>query len=342
MAEHRVRLALTVGDPGGIGPEITASLLVQGMLRQADTYIIGSASALEEALPRSFRKNLEVVSLDAFESGKRQGTFPAVIDTGDDTRPPAGRPSAEGGRVAGRSIESAVALARRREVEGIVTGPISKEALHMAGYPYRGHTGMFADLFESPDCQMMMVAGRLRIVILTRDMPLKDVPGALTAERITASVKVTDGALREIWGIKEPRILVAALNPHAGDGGINGREEIDIIIPALEELLSKGYNVGGPLSADTMFYRWEEKGYDAFVALYHDQGMIPFKMGGFERGVNMTIGLPVVRTSVCHGTAFDIAGLGEGEAGSLEAAFSLAVQCCLARRKNTEIYNYGD
>jgi len=178
----------------------------------------------------------------------------------------------------------------------------------------------------------MMVAGRLRIVILTRDIPLADVPGLITRERIDTGVRVTAAALTELWGIEEPRIAVAALNPHGGDGGLNGREELDTVAPALEALVLEGFRVGGPIPADTLFHRWEEKGWDAFVALYHDQGMIPFKMGGFAGGVNMTIGLPTVRTSVCHGTAYDIAGRGEADTGSIEAAVRLAVECCRARR----------
>lgn len=331
MTDGAVRLALTVGDPGGIGPEISAALLAGTALEGTETYIIGSAAALEKELPVSLRGGYEVV---APESGglASPSSFPVIVDTGDEREVPLGRPSAAGGRVSGRALEEAVRLAREGIVEGIVTGPISKEALRLAGYPYRGHTEMLADMLGAPDCQMMMVDGALRVVILTRDIPLKEVPAEITAPRIKTCVRVTAEALRGMWDIEEPRLAVAALNPHAGDGGVTGTEERDIIIPALEDLLAEGYAVEGPLPADTMFCRWEERGFDVFVALYHDQGMIPFKMRGFERGVNTTIGLPVVRTSVCHGTAFDIAGQGVSDPGSLEEAVSLAVSCCLAGR----------
>lgn len=332
MNDRAVRLALTIGDPGGIGPEITARLITEGKLTGADICFIGSAAALRNALPLSYRDSLPVVGHHDFDPAAASLSLRVLVDTADDLAPPSGRPSADGGTAAGRAIEVAAAMARAGTVEGIVTGPISKEALHMAGYRHRGHTGMLAALLDSPDCQMVMVSGDLRIVILTRDIPLKDVPGAITGERIKTCVRVTDEALRELWGVEHPRILVAALNPHAGDGGICGREEIDVIVPALEELIREGYGVGGPLPADTLFYRWREKSYDAFIALYHDQGMIPFKLGGFERGVNMTIGLPIIRTSVCHGTAFDIAGHSTPETGSLEEAFTLAVSCCLTKR----------
>ncbi len=340
MNDHTVKLALTIGDPGGIGPEITARLITEGKLTGADICFVGSAAALHDALPLSYRDALPVVGSLDFDPASPP-SLPVLVDTAVDLAPPSGRPSADGGTVSGRAIEVAAAMARAGTVEGIVPGPISKDALHMAGYRHRGHTEMLADLLDSPDCQMVMVAGELRIVILTRDIPLKDVPAAITGERIKTCVRVTDETLRDLWGVEHPKILVAALNPHAGDGGINGREEIEVIVPALEELIGEGYGVGGPLPADTLFYRWREKGYDAFIALYHDQGMIPFKLEGFERGVNVTIGLPVIRTSVCHGTAFDIAGHGEPETGSLEEAFTLAVSFCLAKRARTSNRGMG-
>lgn len=341
MADRAVRLAFTVGDPGGVGPEIAAALLTGTALNGTDTYVIGSAAALEASLPLSLRGRYEVVTPPESGGLAAPVSFPVVVDTGSAEMVPGGRPSAAGGRVSGRAIEAAAQLARQGGVEGIVTGPISKEALRLAGYPYRGHTEMLADLLGAPDSQMMMVDGALRVVILTRDIPLRDVPAELTGPRIKTCVRITADALRRMWGIAEPRIAVAALNPHAGDGGVTGTEERDVIIPALEELLGEGYMLEGPLPADTLFCRWEERGYDAFVTMYHDQGMIPFKMRGFERGVNTTIGLPVVRTSVCHGTAFDIAGQGRSDAGSLEAAVSLAVSCCLARRKREPAGNDG-
>jgi len=212
-----------------------------------------------------------------------------------------------------------------------VTGPISKEALGLAGYSYIGHTDMLSDLLGAPDCQMMMVSGALRIVILTRDIPLAEVPSAVTGKRLMTGIRVTDAALRELWGVENPRIDIAALNPHGGDGGVTGTEEGEVIILAIEALAREGIDARGPFPADTLFYHPEKRGCDAFVALYHDQGMIPFKMSGFDRGVNMTIGLPTVRTSVCHGTAYDIAGRGEAESGSLASALELAVHCCRTR-----------
>lgn len=332
MPERPVRLALTIGDPGGVGPELAAAIL--GDDREDVVFcVIGSAAALDRALPGNSRGRLPVVTAEEWAADFAAPGRPAVVDTAGLLDPPPGRPSREGGLVAGHAIEAAVRLAESGAVEGIVTGPISKEGLSLAGYPWRGHTDMLAGLLDAPDCQMVMVAGPLRIVILTRDIPLADVPALITPGLIATGVRVTAAALTGLWGIEEPRIAVSALNPHAGDGGLNGREEIDVIAPALEALVAEGFRVGGPIPADTLFFRWEEKGWDACIALYHDQGMIPFKMGGFSDGVNMTIGLPTVRTSVCHGTAYDIAGRGEADAGSMRSAVDLAVECCRVRRR---------
>jgi 4-hydroxythreonine-4-phosphate dehydrogenase len=333
MAEKKVKLALTVGDPGGIGPEITASLLAQRKLVGADLFVIGAYSVLSNWLPVPVCKEMRAVSWRETEELAQADSFPVFVDTGTGRRYILGRPTAEGGRASALALETAAALAKNGVIEGIVTGPISKEALSMAGYRYRGHTDMLASLLDAPDCQMMMVSGALRIVILTRDMPLREVPAAVTEARLCCGVRVAAAALKELWGIERPRIAVSSLNPHRGDGGTLGREEIERISPALETLRAEGILVEGPFSADTLFYNWRRKGYDCYVALYHDQGMIPFKMEGFETGVNVTVGLPIVRTSVCHGTAFDIAGSGSGKTGSLESAFSLAVDCCLARRR---------
>jgi len=333
MSDSAVRLALTVGDPGGVGPEITAALLAQRKLIGADTYIIGAYSALAPWLAQPACKPPRVIPREEAGAAPPPDSFPLFIDTGAAALYARGRPTPEGGLASALAIETAVALAKRALVDGIVTGPISKEALALAGFAEHSHTALLAKLFGAPQCQMMMVSGDFRIVILTRDIPLKDVPAAVTKERIMTGARVTAASLRELFGIDRPRIAVAALNPHAGDGGVLGMEEIATVAPAVEALRAEGLLVDGPFPADTLFYKWEKKGYDAYIALYHDQGMIPFKVAGFEKGVNMTIGLPVVRTSVCHGTAYDIAGSGTADTGSLESAFNLAVACCRARRE---------
>jgi 4-hydroxythreonine-4-phosphate dehydrogenase len=342
MKEKRVPIALTVGDPAGIGPEITAALLASGDDFGADVVLIGSAGAISTSAKRVGSAAPRVIGTGASVTGPAlvdalaEGS-PVIIDTGGGRDVPEGGPSAAGGAISGEAVEKAAELAAGGFVEAIVTGPISKEALALAGYSYIGHTDMLSALLDAPDCQMMMVSGEMRIVILTRDIPLADVPAAITKERLMRGVRVTDAALRELWGLESPRIDIAALNPHGGDGGVTGTEESEVIIPAIETLSGEGIGVRGPFPADTLFYHHEERGCDAFVALYHDQGMIPFKMSGFDRGVNMTIGLPVVRTSVCHGTAYDIAGRGEADCGSLASALELAVWCSRTHRSAREV-----
>ncbi|MBN1165462.1 MAG: 4-hydroxythreonine-4-phosphate dehydrogenase PdxA [Candidatus Krumholzibacteriota bacterium] len=327
MLDKITRLALTIGDPGGIGPELTAAFLNDYEPKVASIYLLGSAPSLRGALRAETRKRLEVIEIREAEEGRIADDFPLLIDVAEGLQVPPGRPSAEGGLISGKAVEAAVSLARKGLVDAIVTGPVSKEALRLGGYPYRGHTDMLGDLFQAPDCQMLMVSGNLRILILTRDIPLREVPGEITQEKIVRAVRVADGAMKRLWGIRKPRILCAALNPHAGDGGLLGTEEREVVRPAIERLKAEGVIIEGPVPADTLFLRGREKDCDLFVALYHDQGMIPFKANGFERGVNMTIGLPVIRTSVCHGTAYDIAGKGVARTGSLREAVSLAVSC---------------
>jgi len=336
MTERRVPIALTIGDPAGIGPEIAAALLATGDDFGADIALVGSAEAMTAAARKAGAAVPRVIGTGGSVTGGAllealAGGSPVIIDTGGGRDVPAGGPSAAGGAISGEAVETAAGLAAGGFIESIVTGPISKEALGLAGYSYIGHTDMLSALLDAPDCQMMMVSGTMRIVILTRDIPLADVPAAVTKKRLMTGVKVTGAALRELWGLENPRIDIAALNPHGGDGGVTGSEEGEVIIPAIAALVREGIDARGPFPADTLFYHHERRGCDAFVALYHDQGMIPFKMSGFDRGVNMTIGLPVVRTSVCHGTAYDIAGRGEADTGSLSSALELAVRCSRSR-----------
>lgn len=333
MGKRNVRLALTIGDPGGIGPEICSRVLASDRKpRDIDFVVIGSAAALFREGPW-IEKELPLVNAGVPGELTLPPETACLVSTGDVQPPPRGRPTPESGLESGRAVEVAVDLAMRGAVEGIVTGPISKEALKLAGYEYDGHTEMLADLFDAPDCQMMMVDGAFRVVILTRHLPLGRVAETISARLIETGVRVVNESLEGCFGLRRPRIAVAALNPHAGEGGQFGSEEEDVIIPAVAHLKQKGLDVEGPIPADSLFHSSHARLYDAIVALYHDQGMIPFKMSSFDRGVNVTVGLPVIRTSVCHGTAFDIAGTGKADTGSLEAAIELAALC--ARRKPT-------
>jgi 4-hydroxythreonine-4-phosphate dehydrogenase len=210
--------------------------------------------------------------------------------------------------------------------DALVTAPVQKSVINDAGVPFSGHTEFFAERCGTPMPVMMLTAGTLRVALATTHLPLRAVPDAITAERLTQVLRVLDADLRIKFGIDEPRILVCGLNPHAGESGHLGREEIEIIAPALDALRSEGLLIEGPLPADTIFTpRVLERG-DAVLALYHDQGLTALKYAGFGNAVNVTLGLPIIRTSVDHGTALDLAGSGKADAGSLLAALSLAIQ----------------
>jgi 4-hydroxythreonine-4-phosphate dehydrogenase len=244
--------------------------------------------------------------------------------------------SSDAGRLAYNAVEIAVRLAMSGEVQAICTAPLNKAALNMAGHHFSGHTELLAALTGARDSVMMLAHGNMRVSHVSTHTALSDVPARVTAERIRRVVELTDAALRRL-GIQSPRIAVAALNPHAGEGGLFGREDIDITAPTLAAMKAEGYDVQGPVPGDTIFVRLRAGQYDAAVAMYHDQGHIPVKLLGFHvdpatgawdslSGVNVTLGLPIVRTSVDHGTAFDIAGKGIASAMSLIEAVDYAVQ----------------
>jgi 4-hydroxythreonine-4-phosphate dehydrogenase len=235
-----------------------------------------------------------------------------------------GRDSRGGGRHALAALELACRLGRDKGVDGLVTAPISKKSLDLAGCKFAGHTEMLARRFKSPDCQMMMVFGKLRVVTLTRHLPIRRVSRALTSERIVTALDVVNRVLKDQFGVGRPHLGVAGLNPHAGESGLLGREEIDVIEPALKRARRKGIRVTGPLPGDVLFQHAGDGTFDAFISMYHDQGLIPFKMLAKRRGVNVTIGLPIVRTSVDHGAAYDIAGKGMANFASLQQAYELA------------------
>ncbi|MFW6078312.1 MAG: 4-hydroxythreonine-4-phosphate dehydrogenase PdxA [Gemmatimonadota bacterium] len=243
------------------------------------------------------------------------------------------------GAVAGRAIERAARLALDGRVDGIVTAPIDKAALHAGGYRYPGHTEMLADLAGAPGATMMLAAestavgGTLRVVLVTTHLPLARVPETLTTALLVDRGRTTAAALAAGWSIERPRLALCALNPHASDGGLFGDEEARILSPARDRLRADGIRVQGPIPADTVFHRAVHGEFDAVLVPYHDVGMAVFKTVAFGRGVNVTLGLPFVRTSPDHGTAFDIAGTGSADPGSMAAALRLAARLALARRR---------
>lgn len=222
--------------------------------------------------------------------------------------------------ITGRAVEQAAQLALAGEVDAIVTGPAEKHALHLAGFPYPGHTEWLAHMAGGVDVAMMLASDRLRVVLVTTHVPLRDVPLLLTADRIVRTGEVTAQALRSQFGIANPRLALCALNPHAGEQGLFGDEEARILAPAAARL-----GAAGPLPADTVFVRAMRGEFDVVLAPYHDVGMTAIKVASFGQGVNVTLGLPFIRTSPDHGTAIDIAGTGRADAGSMRAAIALAL-----------------
>lgn len=291
----RPRLGITVGDPAGIGPEIVERAL---------------ADPAVQAICEPVRYGL---SLEAARA-----------------RVPLGAVSAEAGRLAYEAICEAVADARRGAIDAVVTAPINKDAFAQAGLPWPGHTELLAHLCDVPRVAMMFDSERLRVVLATIHVALADVPRLLTRERLRDIIRLTHASLPQ-FGIARPRIAVAGLNPHAGEHGLFGREEIDTLIPAVEAAQRDGIDVTGPIPGDTVFVRATRGEFDVVIACYHDQGLIPVKLVSFGESVNVTLGLPIIRTSVDHGTAFDIAGAGRADHGSLVAAIRLAARLVAGR-----------
>lgn len=346
------RIAITMGDPAGIGPEIVAkaAMRLNGRIAEGALSLIvfGAAQSLAEAVDR-----LEIpapFATVAADSAPASWPACALLDVG--VAAPAkvvGQLSAAAGEIAYQAIVLAVRAALAGQVDAIATAPINKEALNLAGHHYSGHTELLADLTGSPGSVMMLAHGNMRVSHISTHVALKDVPRHLTAPRLRRVVSLTEDALRRL-GIDAPRIGVAALNPHMGEGGLFGREDIEITSPALARLRAEGHDVAGPISGDTIFVRMRGGEFDAVVAMYHDQGHIPVKLLGFSvdptsgqwqslSGVNVTLGLPIIRTSVDHGTGFDIAGKGLASEQSLLEAIDFALM--LARGTHDEHVGMG-
>jgi 4-hydroxythreonine-4-phosphate dehydrogenase len=290
---------------------------------------IGSVEALAAAadvVPQAPALNVVPAPADArFEPGTLD-----VVAVPSDVAVPIGRLSAEAGQIAFEGVERAVALALEGAIDGIVTAPLNKEAIALAGHPYPGHTEILADLTGTRDFAMMLTALKLRVVHVTTHVGIRQMLERVTTERVLTTIRLADRAMRDM-GIDAPSVGVAGLNPHAGEGGLFGDEEGRVITPAIEQARVEGIDATGPWPADTLFGRAVAGDFDVTVAMYHDQGHIAVKVLGFETGVNATIGLPVVRTSVDHGTAFDIAGTGRASADSLVEAIAVGAAMASAR-----------
>ena len=317
-------LALTLGDPAGIGPEIVARTL-------ADPPSEPEAQGLAVGDPDMLRRAAKVCGLDvtvrAIDEVADAAFEPGVIDvldigvTGGDVE--FGKVSATAGRAALAAIEAATQAALAQEVQGVVTAPINKEAIWAAGSAHLGHTELLGELTGSSRSSTMFVVHDLKIFFTTRHESLREAIDGITRESVSRAITESWTAC-QVLGHDEPRLAVAALNPHGGEGGSFGREEIDHIAPACEDARAHGRDVYGPVPADAVFHRGLQGRYDAVLSQFHDQGHIAAKTVDFEGAVTVTMGLPILRTSVDHGTAFDIAGTGRASAGSMAAAYATA------------------
>jgi len=347
-------IALTMGDPAGIGPEIIVKALTPPhaarIAKLCRTVVIGDRRLFERTARRlgircGFRS---IATPESAASAKERID---IIDLKNVARSESklGRPGAEGGRAAVEAIQVAAHLALSRRLSAIVTAPISKEGLHASGYIYPGHTELLAKLCRVTDVGMLMVAPLsgirwlpsrsvpsrphpLRILLATTHLALGDVPRRLTRERILTAIRLGQDAGMRYFGLRRPRLGVTGLNPHAGEGGLFGREEEEVIRPAVESAARQGISVIGPRPADSLIRRAFEGHYDLIVAMYHDQALIPIKLLGFGHAVNVTVGLPFIRTSPDHGTAYDIAGKGIAHPGSLMEAVRLAADFSVKKK----------
>ena len=332
--EHILPLGITMGCPVGIGPEIILRFLAQaGPQLVRWPVVIGDAGVLRRC-GAALGIGIPVMDWQPGASCRPQAlNVLSLSDLGGGLC--WGKPTPETGRAMGRYIEEAVRLVQGNQLSGLVTCPISKAALKAGGYRFPGHTEMLAELCRTHDFAMMMAGATLKVTLVTIHQSLAEVPGAITKEAVLRMITITGHALRNDFGVSHPRLAVAGLNPHAGEGGMFGDEEQRVIGPAVAEGRSAGWLVEGPFPPDTVFHKAAAGQFDAVVCMYHDQGLIPFKLLHFSDGVNVTLGLPMVRTSVDHGTAYDIAGKGLAEPTSLVAAVAMAEVIVANREKLT-------
>lgn len=322
-------LALSLGDPAGIGPEITVKAWRALRAEGPAFMVVGDAQALASAPGAPAPVRAVTGPREALEIFAE--AIP-VLDLPLSAPVVAGQPNPANGGAIIRWIETGAGLALSGDVSGLVTAPIAKASLYAAGFRFPGHTEFLADLTAAGQQDgprgpvMMLIAGDLRVALVTIHTPLAQVPAQLSVEAVVNTALVTARALRRDFGIATPRMVLCGLNPHAGESGQIGREEIDILEPAVRALADLGVTLRGPLPADSLFHAEARAGYDAAVCLYHDQALIPVKMLDFWGGVNVTLGLPIVRTSPDHGTGFDIAGRGLARPDSLIAAIRLAAR----------------
>lgn len=289
-----MKIGITLGDPRGIGPEVIRKSLADPQIQNLAEFIVYGSEETKSG-----------TSWEDVSAGH------AVISW----------------------LDHAVKDALMNKIDAIVTGPISKKSLEAAGYPWPGHTEFLSEKTGRHPVVMMMASPALKVSLVTIHLPLKEVPSKISKEKISDTVRITCDSLKKYWGLEKPRVAVCGLNPHAGEEGVLGKEEIELIGPTLDQLRKQGYELTGPCVPDAVFHQAYHGDFDAVVCMYHDQGLIPFKMLHFQEGVNVTLGLPVIRTSPDHGTAFDLTGQNKADPSSMKAAIQLACKMVELRRK---------
>lgn len=320
-------IAVTMGDPAGIGPEIIIKSLTDGELSGSPVVVVGCARTLQRVLKQGITAQADMRVIEKVSDAQ---FAPGVINLLDEplADPDGLKPGvvqAQAGDLAYRCVKRATELAMAGEVKAIATAPLNKEALHLAGHHYPGHTELLAHLTASRDYAMVLYTDQLKVIHITTHIALRKFLDTLSQGRVKTVIGIADTFLKRV-GIDHPRIAVAGVNPHAGENGLFGDEEIKIVGPAVEAMKAQGLNVTGPCPPDTVFMQCHEGMYDMVVAMYHDQGHIPLKLLGFYDGVNITAGLPFIRTSADHGTAFDIAWTGKAKSESMTVSIQLAMQ----------------
>lgn len=320
-------IAVTMGDPAGIGPEIIIKSLTEGELSGAPVVVVGCARTLQRVLEKGITGQADIRTIDTVSGARFAAGVINVLDEplADPDALKPGIVQAEAGDLAYRCVKRATELAMAGEVKAIATAPLNKEALHLAGHLYPGHTELLAHLTDSKDYAMVLYTDKLKVIHITTHIALRKFLDTLNQDRVKTVIGIADRFLKRV-GFQQPRIAVAGVNPHAGENGLFGDEEIKIVGPAIDAMKAQGVNVTGPCPPDTVFMQCHEGMYDMVVAMYHDQGHIPLKLLGFYDGVNITAGLPFIRTSADHGTAFNIAWTGKAKSESMTVSIQLAMQ----------------
>ena len=322
--EGKLKIGITLGDFNGVGPEVIIKTFADARMMQVCTPVIYGSSKVV-----SFhRKTLNVPDFNFTTLHSIKELIPRKLNLincwEEETKIEIGKPSEIAGQYALKSLQAACADLKAGFIDAIVTAPIDKKTIHSDSFPFAGHTEYFAKEFEARDHLMFLVSDTLRVATVTGHVPLKNIAQQLSIEKIESKLRIINASLKRDFNVRKPRIAVLGLNPHAGDNGIIGNEEQEIIIPAIKKMTDAGFVVYGPYSADGFFATGNYKNFDAVLAMYHDQGLIPFKTLAFDNGINYTAGLPIVRTSPDHGTAYDIAGKGIASENSFREAVYMA------------------